>query len=149
MITSLPYGDHRVQEPRTFDSAGRHITASNPDICPTEPGSEERVRPSFQHRRSDVSFATPADSSPLQEPCHGRGHARPHLRTLSTIQREAPSPGEQHSPFFSIPSNVFLSFVLSFSVSFFLRICSRECDCCGLCCDCFCASISVMGVWLR
>ncbi|KAK1895541.1 Nuclear receptor subfamily 4 group A member 3 [Dissostichus eleginoides] len=52
-------------------------------------GSEERAQPRLEPRRSDTSCATPAESSPLQEPCPGRSHATPHPRTLSTIQREA------------------------------------------------------------
>ncbi|KAI3361015.1 hypothetical protein L3Q82_013215, partial [Scortum barcoo] len=69
-----------------------HITGCNPDISPPDTGSEERAQPSSEPRRSDTSSATPAESSPLQEPCPGRSHATPQSRTPSTIQREALSP---------------------------------------------------------
>ncbi|KAM4568314.1 nuclear receptor subfamily 4 group A member 3 isoform 1-T1 [Fundulus diaphanus] len=55
-------------------------------------GSEERAQSSSEHRRSDPSCATYAESSPHKEPCPGRSHDTPKPRTPSTIQREALSP---------------------------------------------------------
>ncbi|MEQ2178899.1 hypothetical protein GOODEAATRI_018961 [Goodea atripinnis] len=56
-------------------------------------GSEERAQPSSEPRRSDPLCATSAEFSPFQDLYPGSSHDTSKLRTPSTIQREALSPG--------------------------------------------------------
>lgn len=113
VFTSV-WGTYLIIQPAT----GFNTAMSHPGT-----GSEERAQPSSEPRRSDTSLATPAEPSPLQEPCPGRSHATPKSRTPSTIQREALSPGTETSA-----QSVF-TFILPFFLSFFFNLFLIWCFC--------------------